>query len=766
MFRTRTRTAVASLAVAGALGLVVAARWSENRKDRREILARPRRDGLLNVVLITADTLGADMLGCYGNREIETPHLDQLAKSGILFENATTVAPLTLPAHTSILTGTYPMSHGVRDNVGFYVKPNQVTLAGTLKAAGYATGAFVGAFVLDARWGLNQGFDRYVDDFDLSKAEVISPDMARHRGEDVLSHALQWVADTKQKPFFAWIHFYDPHGPYDPPEPYRTRYGSRPWGLYQGEVAHVDALVGQLLDWLDQNGLSDRTVIAFVGDHGESLGRHGENSHGVLVYDATLHVPLILRAPGNAARGRVNGQVRSIDLAPTLLDLLGVPVPPIVQGRSLVGVTTARVAYSESFNAKFEYGWSELRSLHTDSFHFIDAPRQELYDIRSDPDEQNNLAGSRPEVLRQFEHELAGLVAQDRTTSRDGQVPGVIDEASRQRLASLGYIGGRAPADRGRAPANPKDKIGLANLIKEAEADLVAGRLEAAAEKTGAVIGSDPDTLAAYNILGNVHLKKGEPAKALGAYQQALTKNPDYQPALFNVAAAYYKLHQPRAAAAAWQHLLELDPRDTDVLLRLGQVAAETGDREKATALFDQVLSVKPESAEAEEGLGTVALSNGDLQSAETHLTRAAGMNPTLVDVHYNLGMVFHGRGDLTRAEHEYRREVEAHPANVKAHHYLGLVYAQTDNFAGQLAEFQTVVRLDPNVAQAHFLLADALLQKNELTAALDHVERAIKLDPNPESPYLVLAAIEDKLGNQAAKERALAMARSRRSQR
>jgi tetratricopeptide (TPR) repeat protein len=581
--------------------------------------------------------------------------------------------------------------------------------------------------------------------------------MARHRGEDVLAHAQQWVADTRQRPFFAWIHFYDPHGPYDPPEPYRTRYGSRPWGLYQGEVAHVDALVGQLLDWLDRKGLADRTVIAFVGDHGESLGRHG---------DATLHVPLILRAPGRALQGRVSGQVRSIDLAPTLLDLLGIPVPPVVQGRSLVGVSDARVAYSESFNAKYEYGWSELRSLHTDSFHFIDAPRPELYDIRNDPVEQINIAGSRPEVLRQLEHELDGFVAQDRAKPGDGQVPAVIDEASRQRLAALGYIGGGAPAGRGRAPANPKDKIGLANLIKEAEADLVAGRLEAAAEKTGAVIGSDPDTLAAYNILGNVHLKKGEPAKALGVYQQALTKNPYYRPALFNVAAAHYKLHQPRAAEAAWRRLLELDPRDTDVLLRLAQVAAETGDRQKASALYEQVLSFKPESAEAEEGLGTVALSHGDLPSAETHLTRAAGMNPSLVDVHYNLGMVFHGRGDLTRAEQEYRREIAAHPASVKAHHYLGLLYAQTNNFAGQLEEFQTVVRLDPNVAQAHFLLADALLQKNELTAAHDHIERAIKLDPNPESPYLLLAAIEDKLGNRAAKERALAMAGSRRSRR
>ncbi len=759
MFGGTRRLWLATVAFAAvALGVAVTMLWS----GRSRVLQQRHAvgtSGPLNVVLITADTIGADMLGCYGNRDTETPRLDGLAKAGIVYENATTTAPLTLPAHTSIMTGAYPMSHGVRDNVGFYVRPNQVTLASILKHAGYATGAFVGAFVLDGRWGLGLGFDRYADDFDASDAAVVSPDSVRHQGEVVLGKALTWVGGVKQKPFFAWIHFYDAHAPYAPPEPYRTRYGHEKWGLYRGQVAHVDALVGQVLDWLDRNGLKDRTVVAFVGDHGESLGRHGEDSHGVLVYDATLHVPMIVRAPGDALSGRFESEVRTIDLLPTLLDLLGISVPASVEGQSLLGPTRNRVAYSESFNAKHEYGWSELRSLHTDSYHFIEAPRPELYDVHRDPEELNDLAAAKPDLLHGFERELDELVARDHA---DDDPLRSIDDASRRRLASLGYTDGGRSGPSGPRPVNPIDRIGSVNLLKQAEADLVGGRLDAAGEKAARVTASDPDAVAAYNILGNVALKKGEPRRALDSYQQALARNPEYRAALFNIAVAYYALKKPDAAVAAWQHLVRLDPRDIDARLRLAQLAAQAGDAPRASSLFQQLLSEQPQSAEAAEGLGTLALSRGDLQSAETYLTRAATINPALLDVHYDLGVVLHGRSDYAGAEREYRLEIAAHPDNVKAYHYLGLLYAQMNNFDGQLEAFQAVVRLDPSVAQAHFLLADALFEKQQLAAALDHVQRAIALDPNQQQPYLLLAAIEDKLGHTSERERALEIARSK----
>jgi len=525
------------------------------------------------------------------------------------------------------------------------------------------------------------------------------------------------------------------------------------------------------MDWLNKNGLAQTTAVAFIGDHGESLGRHGENSHGVLVYDATLHVPLILRFPGSPSHLRVAAQVRSIDLMPTLLELAGIPVPDVVQGVSVMALVSggetsepARVAYSESYNPKYEYGWSELKSLHSNSFHLIDAPQPELYDVRADPGEQTNIAGRQPNVLRQLERQLDEVLAHSSRKRSDNQDPAPVDPQAQERLAALGYVAGSAHATRGRRLANPKDKIGLANLIKEAGADVAAGHLDAASEKIQSVLSSDPDILAAYNVLGNLQLKRGDRLKAIDTYRRALARDPGFRPALFNLAAAYFAVDRPREAAAALHRLLELDPRDTDVILRLGQVALEAGDPRKAGAFFAQVLSTKPDSVDAETGLGNVALAQNDLRAAEAHFRRAANVGPAREDVHYNVGAVLHRRGALNEAEAEYKREIALHPDNVKAYHYLGLLYAQTDNFDGQLDAFATVVRLNPTSAQAHFLLGDALFQKQEVHKALAEVERAIGLDPDSEQPYLLLAAIHEKLGNRAEHERAITMARSKRS--
>jgi choline-sulfatase len=766
----RTRVWTAILMMAAAVG---GALWWQFGGSRESTPgeAAARVSGPLNVLLVTADTLGADQLGAYGNRAIATPRLDALAASGVLFEKAASVAPLTLPAHTSILTGTYPMAHGVRDNGSHFEPGDRATLAGTLKRVGYATGAFVGAFVLDSRWGLDEGFDRYVDDFDLSGSDLISPDMVRHRGEDVVANARAWLEQVKGGPFFAWVHLFDPHAPYDPPEPYRTQYGNAPWGLYHAEVAHVDTLVGQLLDWLAQNNLAQSTAVVFVGDHGESLGRHGEQSHGFFVYDATIHVPFILRVPNLPAGRRVAAQVSAIDLMPTVLSALRLPVPPSVQGRNLFELTAGASAdagldaYSESYNPRNEYGWSELKSLRSESFHFIDAPRPELYDVRADPHEQHDLASQHGDEVARFKRALDAFVARASAGASSSAPPASasLDSQARERLAALGYVGGAVQTDRSRSPVDPKDKIQLVNLIKEAGADLKADRLDAAFGKIRTVLSTDAEILAAYNVLGNLHLKKGERAKALDAFQEAVKREPTYRPALFNVAALYHELGRPREAASTLERLLALDPRDSDVLLRLGNAALERVDHKGAQTFFERALALSPTSAEAEAGLGDVGLLRDDLAMAESHFARAAQLAPAAEDVHYKLGMVFHRRGDVARAEAEYRRETAAHPGNVKAYHYLGLLYAQQDNFDGQLEAFQTVVRLNPESAQGHFLLGDALFQKGRIQEAATHVRRAVALDAKDEQPYLLLAAIEDKLGNQAAREQALRDARARR---
>lgn len=725
----------------------------------------------LNVVLVSGDTLRADRLGCYGNRFVATPHLDRLAASGVLFENVTTVAPLTLPAHTSLFTGTYPMYHGIEDN-GTYVEADQITLAEILKDQGYATGAFVGAFVLDSRWGLNQGFDRYFDNFDTSKYERNRLDQAQRPGGEVLEEALPWLDSVKQGPFFAWIHLYDPHAPYDPPEPYRTQYEGQPWGLYgrggryDGEVAYLDSVVGRLWSWLEREGLDETTLLAFIGDHGESLGEHGEGTHGFFIYGATTQVPFILVTPYREMRGRrVEAQVRIIDVMPTVLDLLGLDIPPHLQGVSLLSLASGQeedldlAAYSESRYPRNHYGWSELRSLRTSMFHFISAPHPELYDLRVDPLEEKNLAPQRPEAVRQFSAQIDEIVALHTDEGAEDKGSADLDPETQAQLAALGYVGWgtKVEIDSSHPLADPKDKVELFNLITEAGIDTGQGRLEAAIEKMRRVLDSDPGVLEAYFTLGNLYKKTGDLSKAIETFEGALVRDPDYVPSLFNLALINRDSGRLKEALVGIRRCLELNPRHQEALLILGQIYFDLADLDEAEAAFGRLLEINPRSAKAENNLGSVALSREELDEAEKHFLRAAEIDPELASVHFNLGSLYQKRNDLPRAEAEYREEVRLHPDHLAAHHNLGLLYLETGNVDGQLEAFQEVVRLDPSSARAHFLLADALFRKDRHREALPEAERAVSLDPTIEEAQLLLAAIHEALGNPEEAKRALA---------
>src|SRR6476659_8090698 len=353
----------------------------------------------LNLVIVTLDTTRADRIGAYGSHEVETPTIDRLASEGVLFEQAVSAAPLTLPAHSSLFTGRFPPEHGVRDNGGFFLGPEQLTLAEVLKARGYRTGGFVGAYVLDSKWGLNQGFDTYVDDFDLSKTRGVSLGAIQRPGNEVVDKALPWIQQSAATPFFAWIHLYDAHSPYRPPEPFASRYRGHP---YNGEIAFADSQVGRIVAQLQSSGLFDRTVVVVMGDHGESLGDHGESAHGFFIYESVTHVPLVIRAPFSlTANRRVADPVRSVDVMPTVLDLLGVPQPGAISGVSLVSLMTGAKrelgldTYSEAMYPLHHYGWSDLRALRSGRYKVIDSPRPELYDLDRDPQEATNIFAER-----------------------------------------------------------------------------------------------------------------------------------------------------------------------------------------------------------------------------------------------------------------------------------------------------------------------------------------------------------------------------------
>ncbi|MGH9315358.1 MAG: sulfatase family protein, partial [Vicinamibacterales bacterium] len=398
----------------------------------------------LNLLVISLDTTRADRLRPYGFQEIETPALDRLAEEGVLFRQAATAAPLTLPAHTTIFTSRVPPAHGVRDNGGFFVDPSETTLAETLREQGFRTGAFVGAYVLDSKWGLDQGFETYFDDFDLTKYRAISLGAIQRPGNEVVDKAIEWLNGVASQRFFGWVHLYDPHTPYEPPEPFRSRYPGRP---YLGEIAFTDSQVGRLVDFLRERGLLDRTVVVVVGDHGESLDDHGEGSHGFFIYESVVRVPLIIRAPLDGLRGRqVADVVRTLDIAPTVAELLGVSKSPGAAGVSLVPLMTGAApelgleAYSESTYPLYHYGWSDLRALRSGRFKLIAAPRPELYDLEQDPGERANLFDERRQLADRMLARLAELEKRLAKTERPKGEPEVDPEA-RARLAALGYIG-------------------------------------------------------------------------------------------------------------------------------------------------------------------------------------------------------------------------------------------------------------------------------------------------------------------------------------
>src|SRR5262245_18623510 len=358
---------------------------------RRFRPARPR-----NLLLVSLDTVRADRLGCYHYAAAQTPNIDALAAGGLRFEQATTVVPLTLPAHSSLMTGTFPGWHGVRDNGGFYLEDDQLTLAEILRERGFRTGGFVGAFVLDRRWGIAQGFDRYFDDFDLDRfPSAAGMDMIQRPGSEVVDRALEWLQTDRQQPFFAWVHLYDAHTPYEAPEPFRSRFPPTRDGAYDAEIASADAQIGRLVDALRADGRLADTLVIVVADHGEMLGEHGELTHGFFIYEAATRIPLIVSGPGVPARV-VADQVLIVDVMPTALALVGIKVPDQVQGTNLMplarGEHLGLVAHSESWYPRYHYGWSELRSIQDERFKMIRAPRPELYDLATDPREEQDRA--------------------------------------------------------------------------------------------------------------------------------------------------------------------------------------------------------------------------------------------------------------------------------------------------------------------------------------------------------------------------------------
>lgn len=721
----------------------------------------------MNVVLVTADTLRADKLGCYGNPTVATPNLDALAAEGVLFENATTVAPITLPAHASMFTGAYPFEHGVRDNGGYYLEPEHTTLAERLREEGYPTGAFVGAFVLDSRFGLDQGFDRYFDDFDLAGLENAGLNSAQRSGDEVVSEALAWMESVRDRPFFSWIHLYDPHRPYDPPEPFRSEYGGESASsAYDGEVAFVDSLVGEIVAWLEEKNLMDATLIAFVGDHGEALGDHGEMSHGFFVYDATMQVPFVLRAPNLPRPGRrVSAQVRTIDVMPTVLELVGASVPDSVRGESLLSLATARVddldlsAYGESIFPR-HYGWSDLASLRKGRYHFIEAPRPELYDVEEDPGEERNLVSRRAGIAREMREELEALRS---AQARPSTAATLVDRETREKLEALGYVGAGSlsdPSDDSVALPDPKDKIELFKRVREASSDAEEGRVEDARIKLERVISEDPEVIEAYNILGNVLGRSGDLEGAAEAYRKALARDPEYKAAIFSLALTYEEMGRIEDAAAGFERILELEPRASQAGLELAQLRLDEGRFAEAVAVLESVEPATDGFSRAllHDLMAECHLGMGELDEAEARLELALHLEPRLAGAHYHRGVLFETRGEPERALEAYEAAIAISDDSSRAHFNVAKIHGQSGRAEEMIEHLEESVAADPSFIVGVLYLANAYLERGRLERARALAMRGVELGPEPSlAPFahFILADVYQRLGrpDDAARE-------------
>jgi choline-sulfatase len=758
---------VVALAVVLAFALLLV-RGRFGPGDSRSILETRRGEADINLLVITLDTMRADRLGAYGFARGTSPNIDRLAAESVVFEHATSAVPLTFPSHSTIFTGQYPTRHGIRDNGGFFLDASAVTMAETLKAAGYATGAFIGAWVLESRWGLAQGFDKYSDQFDLSKYKVVSLGTVQKTGEEVVNDSIAWLDTVKKGKFFGWVHLYDPHTPYEPPEPFASQFPGQP---YLGEVAYTDAQVGRLLAWLKANGLDENTVVIVTADHGESLGEHGESTHAYFVYDSTMHVPLIIRTPWRD-KGRNASMVSSADLFPTVIDLLGLPVADQkVDGSSLApGIIDAQAAvsgtaYSETYFTRYHFGWQHLRALRNDDYTYVDAPEPELYDRRADPKETTNIYkaySARAEDLRLRIEALAKADA--------GKVPErkSLDPDTLQRLAALGYVGNVIDVNPNAVLPDPKLKLPLfqkMNRAKDlAQDDDVAG----AAALLTQVVAEDPNIMDAHLTLGNwlIRLKRGE--EAIASFKRALSLKPDDDIALGNLARLYLsrgRKNDAEDALRVFETALSRNPKNPQAWFQLAVLSMDMGDAERARHSFIRAAEENPKMGAAWIGQGALAFDAKQLPEAERLIRKGLELEPEAKGGRYNLARVLEAQSRLGEAATLYRSELATFADHGKARFNLAQLERQRGNRQGFLAELRASTEKAPDFGPSFFFLAREEMNAGRLEIARDLALRGLKVDTTSEVAPLghyVLADIYSREGKtklaqeEAAKGKAL----------
>lgn len=562
-----------------------------------------------NVLLISIDTLRSDHLGCYGSKQ-KTPNIDAFAGKSVLFENVISQIPLTLPSHCTILTGLYPHEHGVLNNEAYILPPRVKTLAELFQANGYATGAVIGSFSLDSTFGLNQGFSSYDDRIGTGH----DPETARYlerRAATVWSLGKEWMKAQK-RPWFCFLHFFDPHTGYNPPEPYPQ--------TYDGEIAYTDSVIGQVLSEQDLAS----TVIVILSDHGESLGEHGESSHGVFLYDATLKVPLMIHVPG-APPARVKSLARLVDVTPTIAALAGLHNLPAFSGESLIpmlhGQDRTLLAFSETYYTNLLMGWAPLRAVRSATAKWIQAPKPELYDLLHDPGEQKNLYGDKT-VPKNFETEMAR-----HGKAKSGAAEANIDPETREKLASLGYVTGSSsrPTASG---MDPKDGIAVWNLIEQAVTQSQTGHFEESQKLFQDALKKDPQNVIALKFLANVLRKNGNDREAIPYLQAALKSSLHHDETQLDLARTYYDLQDDSAASREVDEILARNPKNADAKSLQARLLAHLQKDQEALRAYEELSAIRPLREEEALQAAGICLTHKDLAGADKYFRAGIAANP------------------------------------------------------------------------------------------------------------------------------------------
>lgn len=723
-----------------------------------------------NVILISIDTLRADRLGCYGNNQSRTPEIDRLAAEGVRFANATSSCPLTLPSHSTMLTGCYPFVHGARDNGDFHLHPNNVTLAERLRDAGYATAATVAAFVLNREFGMDQGFDAYEDvrGGDAGAMGGEGSDSER-RGDQVCDRALQMLRDNAERRFFLFVHFFDPHFPYDPPAPFATQFPDR----YLGEIAFVDVQIGRLRAELARLGLDRRTLIVLTSDHGEGLGQHDEDTHGVYLYDTTLHVPLIVWAPGKLPAGKViDAPARLVDIAPTILDFLREPPLQTTQGHSLLpavrgGRLSASPAYAESLQGMHNFGFSPIRALREDGWKYIHAPKAQLYRVSDDPNELRNLASEQPERVQAMRDALRRIV--ETTPAVEGVAGGRVplSDESVRRLQTLGYAGGSgASASRGRSeldlfeltPVDPHDHTSTVRGVSRAMMFMHQNRFGECETLLRDLLSRSATPESMHWVSKNLAMalsRQGKHAEAIDYYRRAIDRRPDDGITLTDFATSLAELGRTEEAFAAFLTALELQPVFPRTHLNYGVALARAGRFDEAIAQAQKAVALQPGDVSALLTLARIQSVAG--RPADGVATLEAALRQREDDTGLRLGLV----DFLVEARRfaDARRHVEALLARAPRHPQLlarlGEVLIREGQFDAAAEKLRAALDSEPRFGPARHLLSSVYITQKKYAEAAEVLRPMTAGDaPNVSAAndmaWLLATAPDDRVRNGA----------------